>query len=39
MPEWMLEKKKNSLLIDTQDILDKGETPSPVFIGPRCTIM
>lgn len=39
MPEWMSEKKRNSLLSDTQDILDKGETLSPVFIGPRCTIM
>lgn len=39
MPDWMIEKKKNSLLVQTQSLLSQGIAPSPVFTGFSCTIM
>ncbi|KAG8194767.1 hypothetical protein JTE90_026407 [Oedothorax gibbosus] len=39
MPDWMLEDKKNSLLIDTQNRLNEGKSLEPIFTGFRCTIM
>ncbi|GIY97087.1 uncharacterized protein CEXT_30831 [Caerostris extrusa] len=38
MPSWMVEDKKNSLLIKTQNMLDEGIDPTPIFTGFSCVI-
>ncbi|GFS39153.1 uncharacterized protein NPIL_558741 [Nephila pilipes] len=39
MPKWMQENKKDSLLSETQNMLNEGIDPTPIFTGFSCTIM
>ncbi|GFQ97535.1 uncharacterized protein TNCT_508731 [Trichonephila clavata] len=38
MPKWMQEDKKDSLLIKTQNMLNEGIDPTPIFTGISCII-
>ncbi|CAL1267943.1 unnamed protein product [Larinioides sclopetarius] len=39
MPSWMVENKKDSLLINTQNMLNEGIDPTPIFTGFSCSIL
>ncbi|XP_054709478.1 UPF0545 protein C22orf39 homolog [Uloborus diversus] len=39
MPDWMIERKKNSLLIETQAKLNEGIEPPHIFTGFNCSIL